>query len=135
MAFLRRKMAMDRKKNDNELKGASKTYMEELAAWVKKREASRQRRDKNLVTFLALRADMKAAIEAGYTVKTIWEHLHETEKISCCYETFLKYTQHHITQVKGGNPEQKAGVVTKPQSPAPLPGFTFNPIPKKEDLF
>ncbi len=109
--------------------------MEELTEWVKKREASKQRRDKNLVTFLALRADMEAAIGAGYTVKTIWEHLFETKKISCCYETFLKYTQHHITQVKGSHPEQKAGVVTKPQSPASLPGFTFNPIPKKEDLF
>ncbi|OJW52836.1 MAG: hypothetical protein BGO67_00555 [Alphaproteobacteria bacterium 41-28] len=126
---------MDRKKNDNELKVSSKNYLEELAAWVKKREVSRQRRDKNLVTVLALRADMKAAIGAGYTVKTIWEHLHETEKISCCYETFLKHIRQHITQVKESNPEQKAGVVTKPQAPTPLPGFTFNPIPKKEDLF
>jgi len=126
---------MNRKKNDNELKVTPKTYMEELAAWVKKREASRQRRDKNLVTFLALRSDMKAAIGAGYTVKTIWEHLLEIKKISCGYETFLRHIRHHITQAKGSHPEQKAGVVTKPQSPAPLPGFTFNPIPKKEDLF
>ena len=128
-------MAMDRKKNDNELKMMPKNYMEELAEWVKKREVSRQRRDKNLVTVLALRADLKAAMGAGYTVKTIWEHLLETEKISCCYETFLKHIRHHITQIKGSHPEQKAGVVTKPQSPAPFPGFTFNPIPKKEDLF
>ncbi len=121
-------------KIENELKVTPKTYMEELAGWVKKRKTSRQKRDKNLVTFLALRADMKAAMGAGYTVKTIWEHLLETKKISCCYETFLKYTQHHITQVKGSPPEQKEEVVTKPQLPAPLRGFTFNPRPNKEDL-
>ena len=126
---------MDQMKNDDRSKVTPKNYMEELAEWVKKREVSRQRRDKNLVAFLALRADIKAAIGAGYTVKTIWEHLFETEKVSCCYETFLKYIRRHITQAKGSHPEQKAGVVTKPQSPAPLPGFTFNPIPKKEDLF
>ena len=115
-------------KNENKLKGTSKNYMEELSEWVKKREASRQRRDKNLVTFLALRADMKAAIGAGYTVKTIWEHLFETEKISCCYETFLKYIQQHITQQNDLPKPQK----NEPQ--APISGFKFNPIPKKEDL-
>ena len=112
-----------------------KDYKEELAAWIKKGEASSSKQDKNLITFLAVRADVKAAIEAGYTLKIIWKHLHANGKISYNYETFLKYVRHHITQAKGSHPEQKAGVVTKPQSPAPLPGFTFNPIPKKEDLF
>ncbi|OJW51151.1 MAG: hypothetical protein BGO67_12555 [Alphaproteobacteria bacterium 41-28] len=112
-----------------------KDYKEELAAWIKKGEASSSKRDKNLITFLAVRADVKAALEAGYTLKIIWKHLHGKGKILYNYETFLKYVRHHITQAKGNHPEQKAGVVTKPQSPAPLPGFTFNPIPKKEDLF
>lgn len=112
-----------------------KDYKEELAAWIKKGEASSSKQDKNLITFLAVRADVKAAIEAGYTIKIIWKHLRGKGKISYNYETSLKYVQHHITQVKGSYPKQKAGVVTKPQPPVPLRGFTFNPIPKKEDLF
>jgi len=115
-------------KNGDKLKMMPKNYMEELAEWVKKREASRQRRDKNLVTFLALRADMKAAIGAGYTVKTIWEHLNETKKISCCYETFLKYIRQHITQQND---------YLKPQRNEPqtrMDRFAFNATPKKEDL-
>ena len=58
-----------------------KNYIEELSEWVKKHEAQGQRKHKNLVTFFALRADVKAAIGAGYALKTIWEHLHETRKI------------------------------------------------------
>ena len=112
-----------------------KDYKEELATWIKKSEASSSKQDKNLMSFLAVRADVKAAIEADYTLKIIWKHLHGRGKISYSYETFLKYVRHHITQVKGSHPEQKAGVGTKPQPPAPLRGFTFNPRPKKEDLF
>ena len=59
----------------------AKSYTEELADWVKKREDSRPRQDKNMVAFLAVRADVKAAVEAGYAFKTIWEHMHETGKL------------------------------------------------------
>ena len=117
-----------------------KNYTEELAEWVKKHEALRPRKNKNLITFLAVRTDVKAAIEAGYAFKTIWEHLHETGKISYRYETFLRHVRQHITlaptsQVKGSNTDKKAGIVTKPKPPEPLRGFSFNPIPKIEDLF
>ena len=134
--------------NDDGSKVMPKNYVEELAKWVKKHEALRPRKNKNLVAFLSVRADVKAAIGAGYAFKTIWEHLFETEKISYRYETFLRHVRRHITQsptnqVKGSNPEQKAWAVKqdgspKPQKndpPAPIGGFTFNPIPRKEDLF
>ena len=116
-------------KNSDKMKIMPQTYIEELTAWVKKRESPKQKRDKNLATFLALRTDLKAAIEVGYTVKTIWEHLSETEKISCRYETFLKHIRRHITQQNDLLKPQKK------EPPAPLRGFTFNPIPKIEDLF
>ena len=116
-----------------------KNYVEELAKWVEKHEASRQKKHKHLVTFLALRADVKAAIGAGYALKTIWEHLHETEKIPYRYETFLKHIRRYITQetanenqVKMSNPEQITRALEQNDS---LKSFTFNPIPKKEDLF
>ena len=74
----------------------AKSYTEQLAEWVKKREASRPRQDKNVVAFLAVRADVKDAMDAGYALKTIWEHLHETGKIAYRYETFLKHVKRHI---------------------------------------
>jgi hypothetical protein len=124
-----------------------KSYTEELSEWVKKREASRPRQDKSVVAFLTMRADVKAAIEAGYALKTIWWHLHETGKIPYRYETFLKHVRRHIThaaaeQVKGSKPEPKAGAMKpkgspepkKNEPPAPVRGFTFDATPKKEDL-
>lgn len=69
----------------------TKNYTETLSEWVKKRETTRTKRDIHKIAFLAVRADVKAAIEAGYSLKTIWEHMTETGKITYRYETFLKH--------------------------------------------
>lgn len=55
-----------------------KTYPEELAEWVKGREAKKPRQDKHVVAFLAVKSDVQAALDAGYAMKTIWEHMKET---------------------------------------------------------
>jgi hypothetical protein len=136
----------------------AKSYTEELADWVKKREDSRPRQDKNMVAFLAVRADVKAAVEAGYAFKTIWEHMHETGKIPYRYETFLKHVRRHITHAPANQakqaavpaPAQEDDTKTDPKADATrtkapsgpkknkaraMSGFTFNPTPNKEDLF
>ncbi len=124
----------------------AKNYTDELAEWVKKRKALSRRRDRNVVAFLAVRADVKAAIEAGYALKTIWEHLHELGKIGYRYETFLKHVRRHITQASANQdksvskPEPKTAVEPTPpsepkRSKAPtVGGFTFDATPNKEDL-
>jgi hypothetical protein len=79
---------------------------------------------------------------AGYALKTIWAHLHETGRIACRYETFLKQVRRHIKppppaadQVSGVKPDP-AAEVTEPKRPAPpgVGGFTFDATPKKEEL-
>lgn len=135
-----------------------KNYTEELAEWLNKREDSGSRQDKNVVAFLTVRADVKAAIDAGYAIKTIWEHMHEMGKIPYRYETFIKHVRRHIThtpanqakQVTALTPAQekvtKTGQTSDTTSaeapPGPkknkvrtMSGFTFNPTPNKEDLF
>jgi len=132
----------------------AKSYTEELATWVKTNAATRPRQDKNVVAFLAVRNDIMEAIEAGYAIKTIWEHLHEIEKIPYRYETFLKHIRRHIKlaptnsgptaetvsqrdQGKSSKPGKKASTA-KPKelkrSESPLSGFTFDAKPKEEDL-
>ncbi|WP_109246555.1 TraK family protein, partial [Massilia glaciei] len=69
-------------------------YSDELAAWIKQRKSTR--REKNLVAFLAVRDDVKQAIEEGYAITTIWENLHEGKRIAFCYNTFLTYINRHI---------------------------------------
>lgn len=139
-----------------------KYYTEELAEWVQKRGVTKVRQDKNAVAFLAVKGDIQAAMDAGYSMLTIWEHLQHQGKISYRYETFTQHVRRHIKNSPSSKdnrcPEQPASSLTKkiasqsvaarpkPQStakpalstlsapPSPLTGFTFDAQPKKEDL-
>ena len=73
-----------------------KTYPEELAEWVKGREAKKPRQDKHVVAFLAVKSDVQAALDAGYAMKTIWEHMKETSRLRCRYETFTQHVKRYI---------------------------------------
>lgn len=129
----------------------AKRYTDELAEWVKMREASRPRQDKSLVAFLAVKDDISEAIAAGYALKTIWEHLHEKGTIPYRYETFLKHVKKQIREKR----ERPALPVKPTESTAPAPvtaqkktptkatpaaekpkgeGFKFNATPNKEEL-
>jgi hypothetical protein len=112
----------------------TKIYIDTLAEWVKKRETVKSRRDRHWVAFLAIKADVEAVIEAGYALRTIWEHMKETGKITYRYETLLK----HVNKLNNiGKTTGKSGgeeMERKKQS-IELGSFTFNAVPKKEDLF
>jgi hypothetical protein len=135
----------------------AKSYSEQLAGWVKRRP-SPTRRDKNVVAFLAVRDDVKEALDEGYAVKTVWAHMHESKRIEFGYDTFLNYVNRHLrpaeqqpargaTQVASmpssvpkastAKPAGKPPAVT-PKPGASVPGqpagFTFNAAPNKEEL-
>lgn len=132
-------------------------YIEDLAAWADKRATKKRRIDASVVAFLAVKSDVQAAIDAGYSLTTIWEHLHETGKLKCCYETFRKHVRKHIKNVSADqatskqaanadkakqaqsnnrpeHPQQKSQ--TEKKEPASIiGGFKFNPIPNPDELF
>ncbi|MDX9885197.1 TraK family protein [Thauera sp.] len=129
------------------------TFLEELAKWATgTRQTTKPRRKETMAVFLAVRQDVKEAIAAGYALKTIWEHMHETGRVSFRYETFLRHVRRHITnapperpklpvpvksevQAKGSD-ESKPKALTEPKkSGVPSVGrFNFDPTPKKEEL-
>jgi hypothetical protein len=135
----------------------AKSYTDELAEWVKKRE--NKGREKYLVAFHGVRDDVKAAIDAGYSVKTIWSNMHETSRVGFGYDTFLNYVNRLIKKSREAKPGTKSGesivtaraapaapeppplppaLLSKPATPAAkragMPTFKFNPVPKREDL-
>ncbi|MGD8912801.1 MAG: TraK family protein [Candidatus Thiodiazotropha sp.] len=123
----------------------AKKYVEELTEWANKRNAKRPRQSMAAVAFMAARDDVKAAIDAGYAVKTIWEHMHETGNFPYRYETFLKHVRKHIKEAnsevrlkqkkvtqKNRGASQNSRKQVKKQSRAD--SFTFNATPKIEDL-
>jgi hypothetical protein len=64
------------------------TFLEELAKWATgASQTIKPRRKETLAAFLAVREEVKEAIAAGYALKTIWEHMHETGRVSFRYET------------------------------------------------
>lgn len=77
-----------------------RSYLDELAALLElKQQTSQIKRRDYFAAFMAARSDVKEAIEAGYALKIIWEHMHEIGRIPFRYETFLKYVRQHITNV------------------------------------
>lgn len=129
------------------------TFLEELAKWATgTRQTTKPRRKETLAAFLAVREDVKAAAAAGYALKTIWEHMHETGRVSFRYETFLRHVRRHITnapsettrssatakptaQGKRGNESMsRASCEPKNREVSPVGRFNFDPTPKREEL-
>ncbi len=109
---------------------------------------------RNRAAFLALRGEVQQAIDDGWPVKTIWETLHDEEKVAFSYQAFRGYVNRLILSPPANGETAPAPVVadqsgqaaprSAPQSartpaewqPKKLAatGFTFNRTPKKEDL-
>lgn len=79
------------------------SYPDELAARLAhKQQTSQIKRRDYLAAFMAARSDVREAMEAGYALKIIWEHMREIGRIPFRYETFLKYVRQHITNAAPG---------------------------------
>lgn len=113
---------------------------------------------KNRAAFLALRNDVKKALDDGWPVKVIWETLRDEGKITFGYDAFIGYVNRLVRstdatapepvppsadQAKGEKPTQQeeGSKAKKPQAPemkksepAGIAGFNYNPKPNKEDL-
>ena len=128
----------------------TKNFPDELAAWVaQRRHAAKHKRNEYLVSFLAVRNDVIEATAAGYTLKTIWEHMQATGRVSFRYETFLKYVRRHIADSslpvvtparrgieRGRSDKSKTneiGSSKKAEIPA-IGGFSFKATPNGDEL-
>lgn len=125
-------------------------YTDELAAWADQKAEKKRRQDAAAVAFLAVRGDVVEAMEAGYALTTIYDHMHETARVKTSYETFRRHVQRFIkaapaaTRSASNSPTTVPAVTPKPAVPAPaspaseqagkIPSFNFNPTPNKEDL-
>lgn len=52
----------------------------------------------NLAAFLLMRDEVFKAIDAGWSVRFIWELLYKEEKITFSYQTFLKFVNKYKTK-------------------------------------
>ena len=85
----------------------TKNYTDELAQWTTRRQG--KARERNLVTFHGLQDDVRAALAAGYSSKTIWTHMHEQGRVDFSYETFLVYVNRVIKTARSAKPSTFSG--------------------------
>jgi len=108
---------------------------------------------RNRAAFLALRGEVKQALDDGWPVKTIWETLHDEGRVAFSYQAFRGYVNRLILSPSANG--EAAPLVMADQSGQAAPrsapqsartpaewkpeklaatGFTFNKTPKKEEL-
>lgn len=117
-----------------------KSLSERIAARAIKNKSPLSHENENRALFLALRPEIKQAVDDGWPIRTIWETLHEEGKVTCGYDSFRRYTRHliltppsqNLKQLEQSDPTRTARPKTD-ETPR-VSGFTFNPSPKKEDL-
>ena len=57
-------------------------YPNDLAEWLSERRGNKSTHATTLASFLAVSENVRDAIDAGFELKTIWEHLRERKRIS-----------------------------------------------------
>lgn len=107
-----------------------KDYLTDLREWVKQKKGlNGNNANSARVVFLAIREDVKNAIDAGYSLTTIWEHMHETGRVTTTYETFRRHVRRYIYE-RAVIPEKKPVIRVQSNPGSQLPAFHFKP-PKK----
>jgi len=125
-------------------------YIEELAEWGKQRKPPKER---HRVAYLAVENEVAAAMAAGYTIKSIWRHMRDTDRVQCSYEAFLNFVRrsqtHQSPAAMSKNSIHPNDSATLPQSvqavprpivkkasqtSEPIRSFVFNPSYNKDDL-
>lgn len=89
----------------------------------------------NKAVFLALKNDIEEAIEAGWSLKQIFQTLTDEQKITFTYETFRKYANKIIHKEKKSiDVELDSSQSETPEKPQNKSSFSFDSKPKKENL-
>lgn len=129
-------------------------YTKRLADWLEEKAKTRRRRSTSKVAVLAVKKEIMAALDAGYDLINIHEHMREIGMISISYEAFRRHVQQlkkHEAAAKSAPLPSSAGAApaeapTKParstskqktdkSKPGPgIAGFHFNPKPNPEEL-
>jgi hypothetical protein len=133
------------------------SYTKQLTEWVRQRREPRSY-EQNRAAFLGVKEDVRAALEQGWPVKTIWAHLVAQKRIGIGYDMFLIYVKRHARPAEEnaatgrssksgrppgpGQPAANKDRQVRPKEREPslpggqeqLPGFTFNAAPNREEL-
>lgn len=98
---------------------------------IEKQSEKKSGRVSAKVQFIALQEDIREALEAGCSMKAVWETLSDEGQISFGYKAFRHYVLKLIKTAQENTRDDKQRE-NKPKNE--IKGFTFNPIPNPEEL-
>lgn len=112
-----------------------KTLSERIAERARAKSASAPRSNRAII--LALRKDIQQALDDGWSVLAVYQTLYDEGRVTFSYQAFRRYVnQIHLGKqaTEKRQPKQPNKVAVK-SCAAPTSGFSFDPSPKKEELF
>ena len=125
----------NKENKQNQKRMMTKNLSDRIAERVlKKKKTSRS--SKNRAIFLSLRTDIEHALDDGWPIKTIWEQLVEEGKVTFSYQAFRNYVV-RLTKTRKQEVDSQSDTgsnAPKKGTSQSIGGFSFDPIPKKEDL-
>ena len=83
-----------------------------------------------LPAFIALKPEIEQALKDGWTIRQIWNILHQEEKIKCSYQWFRTLVNRHI----GEDRKQHSRIAQGKSTGNGHEGFRFNSATEKEEL-
>lgn len=103
---------------------------------ARKEQENPGRRNLYEPAFLALKADIRQALQDGWSMRQIWSTLKEEKKVGCSYLWFRHLVKRHIADPPDGLPVSK-----QPRSAGPAKtaepdnhGFNYQSSFNKEEL-
>ncbi len=90
----------------------------------------------NRALVLALRNDIRQALDDGWSILAVYQTLHDEGRLSCSYQAFRR----HVNRLLLGKVEPKKSRHSKPKNAAarspvqPITSFDFSAKPSEKDL-
>lgn len=112
-------------------KTGTASYVDELEQWLQEQQT---KTGNGGVAFVAVRGDVQVALERGYSLKTVWSHLHAQGRYQHRYETFLRHAAKHLPREAPTGAQVTSAGKPKSQEPPPAAGFSFSAAPNQEEL-
>ena len=76
-----------------------KSYLNELSEWLDSHPKKKEGLNKSgKIAFLTVKDDVKTALDAGYPMSVVWEHMSDSGKLKCSYKTFFRHVHRYIRQ-------------------------------------
>ena len=83
------------------------------------------------IEFIALKEDIREALDKGCSIKAVWETLSDEGQFSFGYKAFRHYV---LKLIKSAQENTKDENTVKSKTANEMRGFTFNPKPNLEEL-